>query len=213
MRLRVAAIALALAGLVALGWWLAARGGFDSVESAEALIRSWGAWGVAGSIGLMILHSFLPFPAEIIALTNGMVYGPLWGAVITWSGAMLGACVAFGLARALGRRFVMRALPERRRRSLERWSASQGGLALLAARLVPVIAFNLINYAAALTPISWWTFLWATGLGILPLTVLLAVLGENVLEMSLWSWLVLAAFAILGGLALRYWRALRQEGV
>jgi len=31
------------------------------------------------------------------------------------------------------------------------------------------------SYAAALTEISWWTFIWATGLGILPLTILLNV--------------------------------------
>src|SRR5512138_704260 len=97
---RAALVALALIVLVAVGWWAASFGMVDSVEAAEARIRSWGAWGVAGSIGLMIVHSFVPFPAEIIALANGMLYGPLWGAVITWIGAMLGASVAFGLGRA-----------------------------------------------------------------------------------------------------------------
>jgi uncharacterized membrane protein YdjX (TVP38/TMEM64 family) len=51
-----------------------------------------------------------------------------------------------------------------------------------------VIAFNLINYAAALTEISWWTFVWATGVGILPLTVLLAVAGDGMLQMPSWCW-------------------------
>ena len=40
---------------------------------------------------LMVLHSFVPFPAEFVAMANGMLYGPIWGTVITWSGAMLGA--------------------------------------------------------------------------------------------------------------------------
>jgi uncharacterized membrane protein YdjX (TVP38/TMEM64 family) len=208
---RTASIVLALVAVGALLWWIAPLGIADTAEGAETLIRSWGAWGVAASIGLMIAHSFLPFPAEVIALANGMVYGPLWGAVITWIGAMLGASTAFALARAFGRPFVMRALPERYRRELADWSRRQGGLALLASRLVPVIAFNVINYAAALTPISWWTFLWATGLGILPLTILLSVLGENVLEMSAWIWLLSAALAVLGWLALRHWRSARQE--
>ena len=54
---------------------------FDaSVEGTAHRIRDWGMWGVAGSIGLMVAHSFLPFPAEIIACANGMVYGPWWGA-------------------------------------------------------------------------------------------------------------------------------------
>lgn len=70
---RAALIALAVIVVVAVGWWAASFGIVDSVEEVEQRIRSWGAWGVAGSIGLMIVHSCLPFPAEVIALANGMV--------------------------------------------------------------------------------------------------------------------------------------------
>ena len=207
--MRIAAAVLVLAAAGALAWALSRYGIASTVESTETLIRSWGAWGVAGSIALMIAHSFLPFPAEIIALANGMVYGPLWGAVITWIGAMLGASIAFGLVRALGRPFVMRLLPERRQAELAAWSRRRGGLALLIARLIPVIAFNLINYAAALTHIPWWTFLWATGLGILPLTIVLAVLGDNVLELPAWVWVAIGAAALVVWLVLRRGRAAR----
>ena len=204
--------ALALVVLVVSGWWAASFGLEDSVSAVQERIRSWGAWGVAGSIALMVAHSFLPFPSEVIALANGMVYGPLWGAVITWVGAMLGASMTFGLVRAFGRPLVMRLLSPRSRRALEHWSLRQGGLALLAARLAPVIAFNLINYAAALTHIRWWTFLWATGLGMLPLTILLAVLGDNVLDMPAWIWLVAISVTLLAWLALRHWRGTRGNG-
>ncbi len=80
-----------------------------SVADVERTIESWGAWGVAGSILLMVLHSLVPFPAEIVAMANGMLYGPLWGTLITWTGAMLGAHLAFRLARWLGRPFVLAA--------------------------------------------------------------------------------------------------------
>ncbi len=70
-------VALVVVALAVLAWWLASFGAVESVAAAEELILSWGPWGVAASIGLMILHSFLPFPAEVIALANGMVYGPL----------------------------------------------------------------------------------------------------------------------------------------
>ena len=46
-----------------------------------------------------------------------------------------------------------------------------------AARLVPVISFNLINYAAGILHVSWWRFLWTTSLGILPITVASVVLA------------------------------------
>ena len=78
--------------------------------------------------------------------------------------------------------------------------------------LIPLIAFNLINYAAALTEVSWWTFLWATGIGILPLTILLNVLGDQMLTVPLWAWLLLGAVAVLSWFILHLrWRAVSRR--
>lgn len=67
---------------------------------------------------------------------------------------------------------------------------------MLVSRLVPVIAFNLINYAAALAGVPWRTFLWTTGLGILPMTVLTAVLGDRVLTVPMWVWVAASAVCL-----------------
>ena len=122
-------VAVLVALLLVLGvsaWWLLMppSGVWPdmTIEGAVELIRSWGGWGVAVSIALMVLHSFVLFPAEILACANGMIYGPLWGTVVTWIGAMLGASVAFGLVRALGRPFVQRMLKEAQRERLALWS-------------------------------------------------------------------------------------------
>lgn len=201
----ILAAGLALLLVVGIGtWWLwptdLGIGGENTIEGMVAQIRSWGPWAALGSIVLMIAHSFLPFPSEIIALANGMVFGPLWGSVITWVGAMLGALSTFGLVRLLGRPFVHRMLSESQLRRLSEWSSAQGGMALLIGRLIPAIAFNLLNYGAALTEISWWTFFWATGIGILPLTILLNVFGAGILAMKAWNWvwLLLGAVAVAG---------------
>jgi uncharacterized membrane protein YdjX (TVP38/TMEM64 family) len=162
-----------------------------SVQYLEELIQSWGMWGVLTSIGLMVLHSFVPFPAEFLALANGMLYGPVWGTVITWIGAMLGASLAFALAKALGRPFVAGMVEKRKWHQLDEWSGTQGAYVILTLRLIPVIAFNLINYAAGLTRMSWWTFLWTTGVGILPLTVVMVVMGDSLDRIPWHLWLVL----------------------
>ena len=54
---------------------------------------------MAASIGLMVAHSLVPFPAEFVIFANGMLSGPVWGVAITWTGAMLGAAFAFARAR------------------------------------------------------------------------------------------------------------------
>jgi uncharacterized membrane protein YdjX (TVP38/TMEM64 family) len=202
VRASLAAAALVvLVGVVAASWLSPANSALhldETVAGTVALIRSWGSWGVLGSIALMVVHSFVPFPAEIVACANGMVYGAWWGTLITWVGAMLGAVAAFGLARLLGWAFVHRLLPAKRRRHLAAWSSRRGAAALLISRLIPVIAFNLINYAAGLAGISWWTFVWTTGLGILPLTALFAVMGDRVLTLPSWTWLPLGAVVVIG---------------
>lgn len=212
IRLTLVAAGLLILAVGTLAWWLWPYIRLLDSESTVTLIRSWGAWGALGSIGLMVAHSFLPFPSEIVAIANGMVYGPLWGSVITWVGAMLGAAAAFALGRLLGRPFVQRVLSVRHRQQLAVWSRERGGVTLLVGRLIPVIAFNLINYAAALAEISWWTFLWATGVGILPLTILLNVLGDRMLTMPLWAWLLIGAIAVLTWLVLHFrWRSASQR--
>lgn len=196
---RLGALGLVVA-IVVLVTWTTIDLGFGlnlNVVNAVASIRSWGQWGVLGSIGLMVLHSFIPFPAEILACANGMVYGPVLGALTTWLGAMLGAVAAFGVTRRLGNRFVQRMLTPAQSERLVHWTEEQGAGAMLFSRLLPILAFNLVNYAAALAGIRWRTFLWTTGIGIVPMTILTAAFCDRVLTMPMWSWVVAGAILVL----------------
>jgi uncharacterized membrane protein YdjX (TVP38/TMEM64 family) len=169
-------------------------------------------WGAVGSIAIMILHSFVPLPAEIIAMANGMVFGSALGIALTWTGAMLGAIISFALARCLGQPLVRRLLPDRHWDALQAWEADQGAAALLIARLIPVVSFNLINYAAGLAGVRWPVFLWTTAIGILPLTVLSVVLGHQLVDAPLWVWGAVAAGLVGLWVASRRLRRRPAEG-
>jgi uncharacterized membrane protein YdjX (TVP38/TMEM64 family) len=202
---------LVIVGAAGLGLLLIAQiKGQISVQAFEEVILSWGHWGVLASIGLMVLHSFLPFPAELVALANGMLYGPLWGTIITWVGAMLGAFLAFGLSRALGRPFVEAIIARRDWQTLDDWTGQHAAQMVFLARFLPVISFNLVNYAAGLTTISWWTFGWTTGLGILPVTIVVVVMGDQVGKMPWTWWLVLVAITGIGWLCVQRWLRARR---
>lgn len=206
-RLAGLAVLAALVGLgFALGFSVAGRGLEPGVIMEH--VRGLGGWGQAAVIGLMVLHCFVPFPAEILALAAGALYGTALGTGLIWAGAMVGAALSFALARWLGRPFVETMLGERSRARLDAWTVGQGAVTLLVVRFIPVIAFNLINYAAGLTAISWWTFSWATGIGILPLTFLMVVAGDGLWSgnAALWLWLIAAA-----GAAGLLWRLLQRR--
>ncbi len=196
--LGVALIAGALLGLSSIVCGLACGAQWSnwwphiSLSFIENFIHSFGMWGVFASIALMVMHSFLPFPAELVAIANGMIFGPLWGTVITWVGAMLGAFTAFGLVRMLGRPFILRIMSATQAQRVDYWVDRYScNDTLLMVRLIPIIAFNLINYAAGLTSISWWTFAWTTGIGILPLTAMMVILGDQIQNLSWQIWLIL----------------------
>lgn len=65
--------------------------------------------------------------------------------------------------------------------ALNRAAHSQNALTavVFATRLMPFLSFDIISYAAGLTPLSTWRFALATLLGIIPASFLLAHFGEE----------------------------------
>lgn len=198
----VALFALALRDDSFIGLW-DERWRMHDIDELAQSIRASGQWGVAVSIGLMVVHSFIPFPAEVVALANGIIYGTIFGTLITWTGAMLGAQAAFWTARFFGEPIVNKYVRADRRARVDRWIARNGTAALLTMRLIPLIAFNLINYAAGLARVRWWTFTWTTAIGILPLAFLIVAAGDQFKNLPL----RLLGALFLGGLLL--WLAIK----
>jgi len=194
-----------LCGIGWCQWWPSL-----SVEGVTQMIRDSGHWGVLISIGLMVVHSFVPFPSELLTMANGMVYGPLWGTVVSWAGAMLGALLAYALARRLGSGFVRRMLGPERCDGIDKWLDYNGPGALLMSRLIPAISFNLVNYASGLARVPLWTFIWTTAIGMLPVTILVVAMGANIKEISWWQWALLFVIGLAAWAVLRSIRKKRQ---
>ena len=70
-------------GFLALTWFRSE--GVDprlfslTAEDVQKYAEAWAPWSALASIGLMVLHSFVPLPAEIIAVANGMMFGLFYG--------------------------------------------------------------------------------------------------------------------------------------
>ena len=186
--------------LLAVGGYLAFADNPFGLDLSQASIGAWitslGSAGCLGVIFLMIIHSFLPFPAEIVVLVAGTVYGTVWGAIYSWLGAMMGAALCFLVARWLGRDLVLKMLTPAQRQRLDGWTVDHSPETLLAARLIPIVSFNLVNYGAGLTTVSWGTFLWTTAIGILPMTVAMAFWGARMRGGTWADWLLIAAGAV-----------------
>ena len=120
-------------------------------------------------------------PGLPIILAGGVLFGPFWGVVYTAIGSTLGAALVFLVARYLARDWVAAKLAGTRLVSLDEKVARQGWKIVAFTRLIPVFSFSLLNYAFGLTRISFWPYLAATFVCMLPSTIAYVYFSSNIL--------------------------------
>ncbi|MGA7545012.1 MAG: TVP38/TMEM64 family protein [Methyloceanibacter sp.] len=138
--------------------------------------------GLAASLGYVTAYVgvvALSLPgAAIMTLAGGFLFGVLVGATLTVIGATLGATLLFLVARsAVGDTLRERAGPFLARMA-EGFSKNAFSY-LLFLRLVPAFPFWAVNLAAALLGMRLAPFVVATGLGIIPATVVYSAFGAG----------------------------------
>ncbi len=143
-------------------------------------ILSYGAWAPVVSAALMILQALAAFvPSFLLGLANGLAFGAFWGGMLSLVSAALAASISFGIARAVGRVPVEAIVGRESLGRADGWFERYGAYAVLVARLIPVVSFDAISYAAGLTKIGFWRFLGATTVGMAPATFVYSYLGER----------------------------------
>ena len=144
-------------------------------------LRGFGVWAPVISALLMVLQSIAaPLPAFVITFANGLLFGWAWGALLSWSSAMAGAALCFYLARALGRPAVEKLVGGSSALEVsDLFFERYGDRAVVIARLLPFVSFDIISYGTGLTSMGFWRFFIATGIGQLPATLVYSYLGQN----------------------------------
>lgn len=161
-------------------WFLSRSGSLETVCDCAKLhghIIQWGLLGPLAVIGLMTLAVVIsPIPSAPIALASGMAYGQLWGTVYIVIGAETGAIIAFFIARSLGYEAMKKRFGDRLSVGLLGSQNAMTGL-VTALRLIPFVSFDIVSYAAGLTPLKPWRFALATLVGVIPMSFALAYFG------------------------------------
>ncbi|MEP6689590.1 MAG: DUF547 domain-containing protein [Gemmatimonadaceae bacterium] len=122
-------------------------------------------------VALYVLASALALPGTLLTLAGGAIFGTVLGTLLNWLGATLGATASFAISRWFGRD-AARTLLGRRAAALDKLLAELGFAALLRLRLIPIVPFNILNFAAGLTGIGVAQYVTATAIGILPATAI-----------------------------------------
>jgi uncharacterized membrane protein YdjX (TVP38/TMEM64 family)/rhodanese-related sulfurtransferase len=166
-----AALALA-AGIV---WALTHRQLFRANVIAST-VNDLGVWAPIGFVVLYAAGTILFFSGALLSLAGGALFGPVWGTLWNLLGATLGATLAFLIARVIGADWIGQRLGGRLRRVID-GVAAEGWRFVALMRLVPLVPFNLLNYALGLTRISLPAYVLASAICMLPGAVAYTWLG------------------------------------
>jgi uncharacterized membrane protein YdjX (TVP38/TMEM64 family) len=213
------AVAVTLAGIALLAGLVLAipelRDAFEAAvrgDTAEVRrrIEDLGVAGPLLILGLALIHTVVFYPAEILDAAAGFVYGFFPALALVMFGWLLSGLFCFAVGRSVARPLLDRWFGSER---FERTEAAieRGGITLLlAVRLIPILPFSLVSYAAGAARVPVWRFIWTTTVAYLPITALSVYFGTRLEGISLTDPLVLgSAAALLALLLLGHWIARR----
>lgn len=158
--------------------------------------------GSYGQIVYVLLWVFLPigfFPVPFLAFIGGLGFGLWRGILLTFIGAALNLTIMFLMSRYLFREPVQRYLYRKYPKSKDILEAPANRLkfVLALARLMPVIPYNIENYAFGLTSISLWDYLWVSLVCILPGTFVYVNVGDKSIEPGNTSFIISLALLVV----------------
>ncbi len=218
--------------LAALLFWLALIGGYQlyswqrgttPLEAAQGLVdfMTTSPMGPLIFVGFYALSRLVVFPATLLTIVSGYVFGPVLGVVLT----VLGSNAAASITYLMGRYFGVGLLdPEKRTGVVWRYAERMRNNGFESVLLMYLLyaPLDLVGLLAGFLRIDWKPFVLATMLGLMPATLSWVLLGASV-EQDLTggipklepSMLLASAALLVGSLLLsRYLRrrAIRDEG-
>ena len=151
-------------------------------SSIRDYIQGFGGLGIIIYILAYMLNTISIFPPiAALSLSAGLAFGKFWGAVYLMIGAMLGTSCTFFISRFFGRRVVDKLL-KGRFKDLDDRLGRRGFMTVLFFRVIPIIPYEVLNYAGGLSRIGFRDYILATFLGLIPGVIVASFFGGTLGE-------------------------------
>lgn len=134
-------------------------------EFFDGIAGRW--WAPLAYIAVYMGGCLIALPGLLLTVLGGLTFGTAKGTLYVIIGSNLGASLAFGLARLLGREFVEKHVKDPLD-AIDRRLRDQGVLRVLQLRLIPIVPFNILNFACGLSGVRYAHFLIGSLIGMLP---------------------------------------------
>lgn len=171
---------------------------WPEVDTIRAAVAEGGGWAAASFVAAYAVASLTPVPKSAVSIAAGLAWGLPLGFALVYAGALLGAFLAFGVSRLLGRSLVERLTGARVSR-VDDLLRDRGVPAVVGARLVPVVPFTVLNYTAGLTSVRLRDYAVGSSIGMIPGTVAYVAVGAYGVGLD---WPFFVAMGALGALTI-----------
>jgi uncharacterized membrane protein YdjX (TVP38/TMEM64 family) len=168
-------VALVACGFMLVRWTGAAE--YATIANLRALREQAGALAPLGFVLAYVVGAVVAFPAVILSLAGGLMFGTLAGGLLILVGASIGAVLAFVISRRAGRATVERLTARGAVGRLDASISGSGASAVIFTRLVPVLPYNVLNYVWGLTGVSLRDYVVGTVVGMAPASFVYANIG------------------------------------
>ena len=133
--------------------------------SLGTLLDKVGLWAPLVFIGVYAAGVCLFVPGTLLTGLGAAIFGPYWGFLWVWIGAMIGAGAAFVIGRTLGREFAASMVGDKLRKYDD--GIQQNGFATVLYLRLVYFPFTPMNFGMGLTKVRFQDYLAGTGLGII----------------------------------------------
>jgi uncharacterized membrane protein YdjX (TVP38/TMEM64 family) len=166
MKSKTTILAIALFCIIATVAGIYLLGGINQQE-LQLWLQKMGVWAPIIYIFIYSIATILILPSTPLNLSGGAIFGSIWGTIWTSIAAVLAAVLSFWFSRTIGRKLVEQKLAGKWQ-SLDREMEQGGFFYMFAIRLLPLIPYGMVNFAAGLTSIKFRDYLFGTLLGTVP---------------------------------------------
>jgi uncharacterized membrane protein YdjX (TVP38/TMEM64 family) len=148
-------------------------------KKIEAWVQKFGVMGPLVLILIMMIQMFLfVVPNILVMIISIVIYGPLWGSVISLAGVFCSSSLGYLLGRYLGPVTVNKLIKTETQIKISDFIEHYGVVAISITRLAS-LSNDSLSIVAGLLKMSYRRYILATLAGIIPLIVLLAIYGRN----------------------------------
>lgn len=169
-------------------WWLVKCQCLNLTSWTPAALRDYiQGFGKLAAIVYILAYSLNTIavfpPIAPLSLTAGLAFGAVFGAIYLMTAALIGTTCTFLISRFFGRGLVEKMF-KGKFKNLDQKLEKNGFMTILFFRVIPLVPYEVLNYACGLSKIKFKDYFLATLLGLIPGVVVAAFFGGSLGEIK-----------------------------